>query len=106
MCTRCSTCPTHPHHIVDLTIHFVQIPYSGFAVASRALLMHCTVRVVRTIGFLAVVIPHPKHTNCYAGKFPPVPDTMYEYILAGMAAVRGSGGCNDLIMRCVCCLLL
>lgn len=83
-----------------LTAGLMQIPYSGFAVASRALLMHCAVRVVRTVAFLSVVIPHPKHTNCYAGKFPPVPDTMSEYILAGIGSIRGSGGCNDLIMRC------
>lgn len=78
----------------------VQIPYSGFAVASRALLMHCTVRIIRTIGFLSVVMPHPKHPHCFAGKFPAVPEKMSDYILTGISTLKGGGGCNDLIMRC------
>jgi hypothetical protein len=77
----------------------VQIPYSGFALAARALLMHSIVRVIRTVGFLSVVMPHPKHTNCYAGKFPPVPEKMGDYILAGIMSLKGGGGCNDLIIR-------
>jgi hypothetical protein len=62
--------------------------------------MHAAVRVVRTIAFLSVVMPNARSPHCYASRFPPVPDGMWEYFMAGSKAIRGSGGCNDLILRC------
>jgi hypothetical protein len=79
--------------------HPEQIPYSGFGIASRALLMHAIVRVIRTVSFLAVVLPNSKTANCYARRFPRVPDGMWEYILTGISTLKGFGGCNDLILR-------
>lgn len=77
----------------------VQVPYSGFGMAGRALAMHAAVRVVRTVAFLSVVMPNARTPRCYAQRFPPVPDGMWDYFVAGANAVRGSGGCNDLILR-------
>ena len=68
--------------------------------AGRALAMHAAVRVVRTVAFLSVVMPNARSPQCYAQRFPPVPERMWEYFVAGAKALRGSGGCNDLILRC------
>ena len=80
--------------------HQVQVPYSGFGIAARGLAMHAFVRVVRTFAFLAVVMPNPRSPRCFASRFKPVPEGWWEYLKAGAFAVRGSGGCNDLILRC------
>lgn len=77
----------------------VQIPYSGFSIASRALMMHIIVRVVRTVSFLAVVLPNARTPTCYTRRFPPVPETMSDFIWTGLSTLKGFGGCNDLILR-------
>lgn len=77
----------------------VQIPYSGFSIASRALLMHVIVRIVRTVAFLAVVLPNARTPTCYARRFPPVPEQLWEYVWTGLSTLKGFGGCNDLILR-------
>ena len=77
----------------------MQVPYSGFGIAARALAMHALVRVVRTASFLAVVMPNARSPKCYERKFAPPPDGMWDYMVAGFKSLRGSGGCNDLILR-------
>jgi hypothetical protein len=62
--------------------------------------MHILVRIIRTASFLAVVIPNARSPRCYADRFPPVPQGMWNYIVTGYKSIRGGGGCNDLIMRC------
>lgn len=89
-------------HLVAMKMNIfnnVQIPYSGFSIASRALLMHIIVRVVRTVSFLAVVLPNARTPTCYARRFPPVPETMLDFIWTGLSTLKGFGGCNDLILR-------
>ena len=61
--------------------------------------MHAFVRVVRTAAFLAVVMPNPRSPKCFASRFAPVPEDWWGYLKAGALAMRGSGGCNDLILR-------
>jgi hypothetical protein len=63
--------------------------------------MHVGVRIIRTIAFLSVVMPNSRSPHCYASRFPAVPGDTWEYIVVGWRAIRGSGGCNDLILRCV-----
>jgi hypothetical protein len=65
--------------------------------------MHIIIRIVRTVGFLSVVLPHARNPKCYASRFPPVPETMKEYIWTGISTLKGFGGCNDLILRFVQC---
>lgn len=68
--------------------------------ASRALLMHAIVRVFRVVCFLAVVLPNPRGWQCYRQRFPKPPDDWWSYMAVGVSAMKGSGGCNDLIIRC------
>jgi hypothetical protein len=82
------------------SLALLQVPYSGFGIAARGLAMHFTVRIVRTGAFLAVVMPNARSPRCFADRFAPVPEGTWDYIIAGAKSLRGSGGCNDLILRC------
>ena len=78
------------------------MPYSGFAMASRAFVMHVILRIFRVVAFLSVVLPNARNPRCYAHRFKPVPEGWADYMWAGVTALKGAGGCNDLIFRCVC----
>lgn len=69
---------------------------SGFAMAARVAATVAVSRAIRTLSFMATVLPNPRY-RCYQSKFPPVPDGWLEFIKVGFARMRGNGGCNDLI---------
>ena len=78
----------------------MQVPYSGFAMAARALAMHAIVRVYRTLAFLCVVMPNGRTPRCYEQRFKPPPEEWGAFMRMGITAINGAGGCNDLIFRC------
>eukprot|EP00198_Chlamydomonas_reinhardtii_P000275 XP_001689610.1 predicted protein [Chlamydomonas reinhardtii] len=73
-----------------------QVPYSGFGMFSRVVLTIAASRVLRMACFMCTVLPNPR-PGCYSRRFPPVPATAWETVMAGYTTIRGFGGCNDLI---------
>ena len=53
-------------------------------------------RGIRVLSFFPTIVPNPK-PNCYDRKFPPVPETLNEFLRVGFGKARSGGGCNDLI---------
>jgi membrane-associated phospholipid phosphatase len=45
---------------------------------------------------MVTVLPNPQQ-HCYVRNFPPVPDSLSEYVAIGFGAKRGHG-CNDLVI--------
>ncbi|GMH32608.1 hypothetical protein BSKO_00442 [Bryopsis sp. KO-2023] len=78
-----------------------QVPYSGFGMMSRFLLTICLSRIVRTVCFLATVLPSPR-PGCFMRRFPPTPDNWWEFVKIGFSQMKGTGGCNDLIFSGHC----
>jgi len=72
------------------------VPYSGFGMASRFMDTIAFTHLIRTVAFMITILPNPQ-TNCYRKNFPPVPETVSEYIAIGFGAKRGHG-CNDLVI--------
>ena len=72
------------------------VPYSGFGIATRFMDTIAFTHLIRTIAFMVTVLPNPQ-LHCYERNFPPVPDTVAEYIAVGFGAKRGHG-CNDLVI--------
>ncbi len=88
---------------------FDAVPFSGFGMMTRFVACTVAARAIRTVAFLLTVLPNPRPL-CYAGRFPPVPDTVAEFLRIGFAKMRSGGGCNDLIISghaviytAVCC---
>eukprot|EP00798_Chlamydomonas_sp_ICE-L_P024628 gene24628-10250_t len=54
-------------------------------------------RALRVVCFMTTVLPNPR-PGCYIRRFPPVPDSIWEMIMAGYTTIRGFGGCNDLVV--------
>lgn len=75
-----------------------QTPYSGFGIMSRALLTCSLSRIIRVACFCSTVLP-PCWPGCYRRRFPPPPEDWWTMIKIGFTALRGFGGCNDLIFR-------
>lgn len=75
---------------------FDALPYSGFGMASRFMDTIAFTHLIRTVAFMITVLPNPQ-LDCYRRNFPPVPDTLSEYIAIGFGAKRGHG-CNDLVI--------
>jgi hypothetical protein len=73
-----------------------QLPYSGFAIATRLIDCIGWSHALRTVAYMITVLPNPR-PHCYARRFPPVPDTVWEFIKIGMWEKRGNG-CNDLVI--------
>ncbi|GAX85052.1 hypothetical protein CEUSTIGMA_g12472.t1 [Chlamydomonas eustigma] len=73
-----------------------QVPYSGFGIMSRVMATMAASRSLRVACFMSTVLPNP-HPGCYQLRFPPVPDTVWETVMAGYTTIRGFGGCNDLL---------
>lgn len=57
----------------------LQVPYSGFGMMSRVVLTIAASRVLRVASFMCTVLPNPR-PGCYARRFPPVPDGLWETI--------------------------
>jgi len=76
---------------------FDEVPYSGFGMCTRTVACIACARAIRTAAFMLTVVPSPR-PGCYAGRFPPVPDTALEFFHIGFAKLRSGGGCNDLIL--------
>lgn len=72
------------------------VPYSGFGMASRFMDTIAFTHLIRTVAFMITVLPNPQG-DCYRKNFPPVPDTVSEYVAIGFGAKRGHG-CNDLVI--------
>ncbi len=73
---------------------------------SRVVLTVCCSRVLRMACFMCTVLPNPR-PGCYRRRFPPVPAGLWDTIRAGYTAIRGFGGCNDLIFRyCTACRIV
>ena len=75
----------------------VQVPYSGFGMATRSIWCIIISRAIRTVAFMLTVLPSQR-PGCYGRRFPPVPDTWREFLAIGFGRLRASGGCNDLII--------
>jgi hypothetical protein len=56
---------------------FDAVPFSGFGMMTRFVACTVAARAIRTVAFLLTVLPNPRPL-CYAGRFPPVPDTVAE----------------------------
>jgi len=78
-----------------------QVPFSGFAMASRMLLTIAVSRMLRCACFMATILPNPR-PDCYRRKFPPVPGTTWETLTYPFSHVSFAGGCNDLIFSGHC----
>ena len=88
---------------------FDAVPYSGFGMCTRFVCCVIGARAIRTVAFLLTVLPNPR-PGCYARRFPPVPDSVSEWLRIGFAKMRAGGGCNDLVLSghaviyaAVCC---
>lgn len=79
-----------------LSVAWDQVPYSGFAIGARFIDTIAWSHALRTVAFMITVLPNPR-LDCYARSFPPVPNTLWEFIAYGFSAKRGSG-CNDLVI--------
>ena len=75
----------------------LQMPYSGFGMATRSIWCIIISRAIRTVAFMLTVLPSQR-PGCYGRRFPPVPDTWLEFLTIGFGQLRASGGCNDLII--------
>ena len=58
-------------------------------------------RIIRSIAFLLTILPSPR-PGCYIRRFPAVPDSWSQYLRIGFGQLRGSGGCNDLVISGHC----
>ena len=88
---------------------FDAVPYSGFGMCNRFVACVASARAIRTVAFLLTVLPNPR-PGCYSRRFPPVPDTVAEFLRIGFGRMRSGGGCNDLVLSghaviyaAVCC---
>lgn len=73
-----------------------QVPYSGFGIMARVTLTICCSRALRVVCFMSTVLPSPR-PGCYARRFPPAPDGLWDTLKLGYTTIRGFGGCNDLV---------
>ena len=88
---------------------FDAVPFSGFGMCTRFVACVVYARAIRTVAFMLTVLPNPR-PGCYTRRFPPVPDTVAEWLHIGFAKMRSGGGCNDLVLSghaviyaAVCC---
>jgi DNA mismatch repair protein MutS2 len=88
---------------------FDAVPFSGFGMCTRFVACVAYARAIRTVAFLLTVLPNPR-PGCYARRFPPVPDTVADFLRIGFGRMRSGGGCNDLVLSghaviyaAVCC---
>lgn len=79
-----------------LSVAWNQLPYSGFAMMTRFCWTVTWSRLIRVGSFLVTVVPSPR-PGCYEERFPPPPDTWWDWIMVGISEMRGFGGCNDLV---------
>lgn len=74
-----------------------QVPFSGFGMMSRFFAATVVGRLVRVAAFCATVLPNPQ-PGCYARRFPPPPEDTWGIVREGFKQLRGTGGCNDLVV--------
>jgi DNA mismatch repair protein MutS2 len=74
-----------------------QVPFSGFGMMSRFFAATVVGRLVRVAAFCATVLPNPR-PGCYARRFPPPPGDAWGVLREGFKQLRGTGGCNDLVV--------
>jgi hypothetical protein len=79
-----------------LSVIWDQVPYSGFAMGARFMDVITWTHWLRTAAFMVTILPNPQ-PHCYRKNFPPVPDSVWEFIAIGFGKKRGSG-CNDLVI--------
>lgn len=83
--------------VLAFSVAWDQVPYSGFGMMSRFFAATVVGRLVRVAAFCATVLPNPR-PGCYARRFPPPPADAWGVVREGFKQLRGSGGCNDLVI--------
>lgn len=91
-------------HLPCITAHrqqvalLLQVPFSGFGMMTRVVACIQVTRAIRTVAFMLTILPS-SWPGCYARRFPPVPDSWWEFLRIGVGSLRSGGGCNDLVIR-------
>lgn len=83
--------------LLGVSVLFDQVPFSGFGMMTRAIHTITVTRVIRTVAFMLTVLPSQR-PGCYGRRFPPVPSSLWRFLVIGFTKLRAMGGCNDLVI--------